>query len=182
MFSAIRNQLWFPAILHMLLWHELHLSILTSAAFSSCPWQESSNLKVENFSDHYNTSCLRLTTFAWWECHHVGLRFWLGRWRFRCRRIVHQIAKVQGLGRGLWHAGDWGGEKKCKRYMRYDEGCLLGCGRVGVDPETKGKREASAIQVSWDFRSLGQRFCQFCREPWVCHGTARVFLTWCLIC
>lgn len=48
-------------------------SILTSVAVSSCPWHSHSHLEVENFSEHYNTSCLPPIPFACWEYSHIRL-------------------------------------------------------------------------------------------------------------
>lgn len=156
MFSAIRNQLWFPAILHMLLWHELHLSILPSAAFSSCPWHSRSNLKVENFSDHYDTSCLRLITFARWECSRTRLCLWLGRWCFCCR-WMEPGWKVSGVGETVMRG--WRLGTRVERFRGWGEGC--DSSRLGMGEEMQ---KSGAV---WGDMSAGSR------QSWCGHRAQR---------
>lgn len=54
----------------------------------------------------------------------------------------------RGRGEGYDRLGTRDGRRNAKSKMRCKERCLLGHGKVGMDPENKEKQEASAIKGS----------------------------------
>lgn len=116
------------------------------------------NLKVENFSEHYDTSCLRPNAFARWEWSHIWLRFWLGRWCSFCRWIFNQNGKVQESGRGLWWAGRWGmgGETQTWREMWGQMSVVLCQGQCG--PREPRRTRSKCHQRITKFRISGPTF------------------------
>lgn len=169
MFSAIRNQLWCSAVLHMLPWHERHPSILTSVAVPSCPWQSSSHLEVENFSEHYNTSCLPPIPFACWEYSHIRLA---SAWE-------DGVSSVDGFfttwerfwGRGEGYNGlgklEMGGKMQNLHEMWGEISVVLRQSWFGLREQRQTRSECPQ-SIAKFLIPIGRRFCSFCCESQLC--------------